>query len=99
MGLLDERANLAGKVAVIVGGAAGIGAAVTTALAGAGVDVAFCDIKAEALETTRAAVDKLGRRVLTRSPTQSIPSSSTNFTRRWRTISIDSTSLSTWWVV
>lgn len=64
MGLLDERANLQGKVAVVVGGAAGIGAAITTSLAAAGVDVAFCDIKTEALQTTRAAVEKMGRRVL-----------------------------------
>ena len=64
MGLLEERANLVGKVAVVVGGAAGLGAAVTTSLAGAGVDVAFCDIKAAELETTRSAVEKMGRRAL-----------------------------------
>jgi NAD(P)-dependent dehydrogenase (short-subunit alcohol dehydrogenase family) len=64
MGLLEERANLQGKVAVVVGGAAGIGAAVTTSLAGTGVDVAFCDIKTDELETTRAAVEKMSRRVL-----------------------------------
>ncbi len=64
MGLLEDRANLQGKVAVVIGGAFGIGAAVTTTLAGAGVDVAFCDIKKDALELTRAAVEKLGRRTL-----------------------------------
>ena len=64
MGLLEQRANLQGKVAVVVGGGAGIGAAVTTSLAGAGVDVAFCDIKAQELEATRSAVEKMGRRAL-----------------------------------
>jgi NAD(P)-dependent dehydrogenase (short-subunit alcohol dehydrogenase family) len=64
MGLLEQRANLAGKVAAVIGGAAGIGAAVTTSLAGAGVDIAFCDIKARELEDTRAAVEKMGRRAL-----------------------------------
>ena len=62
MGYLDERADLAGKVAVVVGGAFGVGAAVTMALAEAGVDIAFCDRKADAVKTTQAAVRGLGRR-------------------------------------
>ena len=33
MGYMDDRANLRGKVAIVIGGAAGIGAAVTGALA------------------------------------------------------------------
>ena len=53
MGYLEERANLDGKVAAIVGGGQGIGAAVTTALAAAGVDVALCDIDGDAVERTR----------------------------------------------
>lgn len=64
MGFLEDRANLAGRVAVVVGGAAGIGEAVTLAFASAGVDVAFCDINAAAVGTTRARVDAAGRRVL-----------------------------------
>jgi len=64
MSTIEQRANLKGKVAAIIGGASGIGAAITTALAGAGVDVAFCDIKSEALAPTQAAAEKLGRRVL-----------------------------------
>jgi NAD(P)-dependent dehydrogenase (short-subunit alcohol dehydrogenase family) len=63
MGYLEERANLAGKVAAVVGGAAGVGAGVTMALAQAGVDIAFCDINAEAVDSTRAEVEQLGRRV------------------------------------
>jgi NAD(P)-dependent dehydrogenase (short-subunit alcohol dehydrogenase family) len=61
MSYLEERANLAGKVAVVVGGAFGVGAAVTMALAEAGVDIAFCDRKADAVESTQAAVTGLGR--------------------------------------
>jgi NAD(P)-dependent dehydrogenase (short-subunit alcohol dehydrogenase family) len=64
MSLIEQRANLNGKVAAIVGGGAGIGAAVTLTLAGAGVDVAFCDINSAALSRTQAACEGLGRRVL-----------------------------------
>jgi NAD(P)-dependent dehydrogenase (short-subunit alcohol dehydrogenase family) len=64
MGLLETRANLVGKVAVVVGGAAGIGAAVSDALAGAGVDVAFCDRNEVATEETRVRLTALGRTVL-----------------------------------
>ena len=63
MGYLEDRANLSGKVAAVVGGASGVGAAVTMALAHAGVDIAFCDIKRDAVESTRAEVEQLGRRV------------------------------------
>ena len=65
MGLLDERAKLGGKVAVIIGGAAGIGEAVSLSLAQAGVDLAICDRDSAALAATAAAVSKLGRRVHT----------------------------------
>ena len=63
MGHLEERANLAGKVAAVIGGAKGIGGAVTTALAASGVDVAICDLDGEALERTAAEVAARGRRV------------------------------------
>ncbi|MGE0383479.1 MAG: SDR family oxidoreductase [Gammaproteobacteria bacterium] len=62
MGLLEDRANLQGRIAVVIGGGAGIGSAVTLALAGAGLDVAFCDKNGEAAPQTHAAVEKLGRR-------------------------------------
>ncbi len=62
MGYLDERAKLDGKVAAVVGGASGVGAAITLALAEAGVDIAFCDRKADAIDDTRAAIERLGRR-------------------------------------
>lgn len=63
-GFLDERANLKGRKAIVIGGADGIGKAVTLALAGAGIDIAFCDINADATKTTRAEVTEMGRRVL-----------------------------------
>ena len=67
MSTLDQRANLHGKVAAIVGGASGIGAAVTLALADAGVDVAFCDINANALTATRTDCGALRQSELGRS--------------------------------
>jgi NAD(P)-dependent dehydrogenase (short-subunit alcohol dehydrogenase family) len=74
MSLIEQRANLEGKVAAIVGGASGIGAAVTLTLAGAGVNVAFCDINSAALSRTQKAVEALGpnRRVL------AVPADATN---------------------
>jgi len=62
MSLIEQRANLNGKVAAIVGGASGIGAAVTMTLAGAGVDVAFCDVDSAALSRSQKAAEGLGRR-------------------------------------
>ena len=64
MSLIEQRANLHGKIAAVIGGASGIGAAVTLALAGAGVDVAFCDINAPALGPIRTEAERLGRRAL-----------------------------------
>jgi NAD(P)-dependent dehydrogenase (short-subunit alcohol dehydrogenase family) len=53
-------------VAVVIGGGSGVGAAVTLALAKAGVDLAFCDVKEDSIEPTRAQVERLGRRVTAR---------------------------------
>jgi NAD(P)-dependent dehydrogenase (short-subunit alcohol dehydrogenase family) len=66
MGFLEDRANLGGRVAVVVGGASGIGEAVTLALASAGVDVGFCDINAAATAATQGRVEALGRQGLAR---------------------------------
>jgi NAD(P)-dependent dehydrogenase (short-subunit alcohol dehydrogenase family) len=60
-GFLDHRAGLAGRVAAIIGGGGGIGAAVTLARAAAGVDIVFCDIDAKANEATQATARALGR--------------------------------------
>ena len=64
MGILDNRGNLRGRNAVVVGGADGIGRAITLALAEAEVDVAFCDINAAAVKTTTAEAQAMGRRTL-----------------------------------
>lgn len=64
MGILDERGNLANKRAVVIGGADGIGRAVTLALAQAEIDIAFCDHNAEALADTAGQVKQRGRKVL-----------------------------------
>ena len=60
--MLDERANLGGKAAALLGGGGGIGAAVTLALARMGVDVAVFDKDGEALRATQAEVEAMGRR-------------------------------------
>jgi 3-oxoacyl-[acyl-carrier protein] reductase len=58
MGALD------GKTALVTGAARGIGQSIAKALAGAGADVALCDLKAEWLADTAAAVQASGRRAL-----------------------------------
>lgn len=64
MGLLEAHAGLAGKVAAIIGGAGGIGRAVTLALAEAGVAIAACDIDEEATRTIVPEVQALGARII-----------------------------------
>jgi glucose 1-dehydrogenase len=55
--------NLAGKVAVVTGGARGIGQATAAELARSGADVAFCDIcKPESASQTIGAIERFGRR-------------------------------------
>jgi NAD(P)-dependent dehydrogenase (short-subunit alcohol dehydrogenase family) len=56
--------NIAGEIAVITGGASGIGRASALALARAGADVAIADVHEQRLEETRAAIELLGRRAL-----------------------------------
>lgn len=64
MGVLEDRANLGGKVAVVAGGASGLGGAIARDLAMAGVDLALCDRDQQALERTAADVAGAGRRVV-----------------------------------
>ncbi|MCY4193251.1 MAG: SDR family NAD(P)-dependent oxidoreductase, partial [bacterium] len=56
---------LTGKVAVVTGGARGIGAATAVALARFGADLAICDREADDMARTAAAVEALGHRCLT----------------------------------
>ena len=56
--------NIAGEVAVVTGGASGIGRATALALARAGADVALADLNDARLEATRADIAALSRRVL-----------------------------------
>jgi NAD(P)-dependent dehydrogenase (short-subunit alcohol dehydrogenase family) len=63
---LDRSAvDLDGRVAVVTGGAQGIGAACATGLAAFGADLALCDRNAEGMRATAAEVERLGRRVVT----------------------------------
>jgi len=52
VGLLDERADLSGKLAIVLGGAGGMGRAITCDLARSGVNVALCDVDERALADT-----------------------------------------------
>jgi NAD(P)-dependent dehydrogenase (short-subunit alcohol dehydrogenase family) len=56
--------QFAGKVAVITGGASGIGRGTALAMARRGTDVVIADINDRRLEETRADIATLGRRVL-----------------------------------
>ncbi|MCY4162638.1 MAG: SDR family NAD(P)-dependent oxidoreductase [bacterium] len=63
--ILDpSSALLTDKVAVVTGGAMGIGAATAVALARFGADVAICDREADHLAHTAAEVEAVGRRCL-----------------------------------
>lgn len=56
--------RLDGRVALVTGGAAGIGQAIATGFAAFGADVAFCDLTEDSLGETRAAIEAHGRRAL-----------------------------------
>ncbi|WP_431982953.1 SDR family NAD(P)-dependent oxidoreductase [Streptomyces qinglanensis] len=58
------RFRLDGRVAVVTGASSGLGIAFATAVAEAGADVVLGARRAERLEATRAAVEKLGRRAI-----------------------------------
>ncbi len=60
MGFLDERADLAGKHAVVMGGGGGLGRAAVLDLARAGVQVSFCDRDETALRATEQDAASLG---------------------------------------
>ncbi len=56
MSLIQAHAGLAGKNAVLLGGAAGIGRAIALKLAEAGVNIASCDNDAESVSTLEPAL-------------------------------------------
>jgi 3-oxoacyl-[acyl-carrier protein] reductase len=62
---LDDRADLAGKVAVIVGGGGGIGQACAVDLAGAGMRLALCDKDETALAGAAGLISQAGGEVMT----------------------------------
>jgi len=64
MGLPEAQAALNGCIAAVIGGAGGMGRTVSLALAQAGVDIACCDIDAEAVRAIGPELTALGRRVL-----------------------------------
>jgi NAD(P)-dependent dehydrogenase (short-subunit alcohol dehydrogenase family) len=64
MGMIAAYRALAGRNAVVVGGAYGVGRAVTLALAGAGVNIATCDADAAAVKAIVAEVEALGVRIV-----------------------------------
>jgi 3-oxoacyl-[acyl-carrier protein] reductase len=65
MSYLDDRADLAGRVAVVVGGGGGIGRACAVDLARAGMHLALCDRDGEALDEVAAVIADAGAEVMT----------------------------------
>jgi 3-oxoacyl-[acyl-carrier protein] reductase len=65
MSYLDDRADLAGRVAVIVGGGGGLGRACAVDLAGAGMKTALCDRDAAGLGETAQLIGDAGGEVMT----------------------------------
>jgi len=64
MGLLEAHAALAGRKAVVVGGAHGIGRAISLALADAGIAVASCDFDEEAVGPIAGEIEAKGVKCL-----------------------------------
>jgi NAD(P)-dependent dehydrogenase (short-subunit alcohol dehydrogenase family) len=64
MGLLDERGALAGKVALVAGGAAGhLGRAISIGLAQAGVEIVCCDNDLEGLAAIVPEIESFGGKI------------------------------------
>jgi 3-oxoacyl-[acyl-carrier protein] reductase len=65
VGVGPEAVSLDGKVAIVTGGAQGIGQAAAIALASFGADVAICDRNVEGMGSTAKQIEAIGRRALT----------------------------------
>ncbi len=65
MGLLDDRSGLSGSVALVAGGAGGLGGGVSLDLARCGARLAVCDRDGEAVERITAELDELGADAIT----------------------------------
>lgn len=63
MGFLEDRANVQGKVAIVAGGAGGLGRACALDLARAGAKVELCDRNAELLDRTVQDIARFGATV------------------------------------
>jgi 3-oxoacyl-[acyl-carrier protein] reductase len=66
MGVIEDRANLEGKVAIVIGGAKGVGRTICLDLARSGVNVAFCDNDRAALEATEHDLRQTSSQVMAR---------------------------------
>lgn len=54
--------NVQGKIALVTGGARGIGREIALVLAQAGADVAICDVNLETAQATQKEIESLGRK-------------------------------------
>lgn len=61
---IEQLFYIGGTVAIITGGAAGIGRETAITLAGAGADIAILDVNLSGAQETAAMVEKLGRKAL-----------------------------------
>ncbi|MCK9874661.1 SDR family oxidoreductase [Frankia sp. Ag45/Mut15] len=64
MGWFEQRGGLEGTVAVVTGGAGGLGGGISADLAANGVRVALLDIDGEAVEQARAALEAAGHDII-----------------------------------
>lgn len=56
----ESSSKLAGKTAIVTGGAGGLGKAIATAFLKAGANVAVCDVKEAQLEACSSELSALG---------------------------------------
>ena len=64
IGKADERFDLAGKVAIVTGGAQGLGSAISLGLAQHGAEVSIVDLNIKKAEEAAHEIEKSGRRAI-----------------------------------